>query len=97
MLGFLFACLFVGLSQGEARAMTPVTAVVFAVPLYDTTATMIGGRMWLAKSPLSADQLAPAPPVASDAGFTRCPGAWRRLGLQLLLGYRSRWLVLLGS
>lgn len=85
MLGFLFACLFVGLSQGEARAMTPVTALwFFAVPLYDTTATMIR-RMWLAKSPFSADRWH-LHHLLLDAGFTVPQGVAALSGLQLLLG-----------
>lgn len=86
MLGFLFACLFVGLSQGEARAMTPVTALwFFAVPLYDTTATMIR-RMWLAKSPFSADRWH-LHHLLLDAGFTVPQGVAALSGLQLLLGF----------
>ncbi len=56
LLGFLFAWLFIGLSQGEAPAMTPVTALwLFAVPLIDTVTVMIR-RLWLGKSPFYPDR-----------------------------------------
>lgn len=56
LLGFLFAWLFIGLSQGQAPAMTPVTALwLFAVPLMDTV-TVISRRLWFGKSPFQADR-----------------------------------------
>lgn len=56
LLGFLLAWLFIGLSQGEAPAMTPVTALwLFAVPLIDTVTVMIR-RIWLGKSPFHPDR-----------------------------------------
>lgn len=85
MLGFLFACLFVGLSQGEARAMSPVTALwLFAVPLYDTTATMVR-RMWLGKSPFRADR-SHLHHLLLKAGCTVPQGVVVMALLQLLLG-----------
>jgi hypothetical protein len=56
LLGFLFAWQFIALSQGELRAMTPVTALwLFAVPLMDTVSVMLR-RVWLGKSPFHADR-----------------------------------------
>ncbi len=56
LLGFLFAWLFIDLSQGPQRAMTPVTALwLFAVPLMDTVCVMLR-RLWLGKSPFRADR-----------------------------------------
>lgn len=56
LLGFVFAWLFIALSQGEARAMTPVTALwLFAIPLMDTVAVMLR-RIWMGKSPFHADR-----------------------------------------
>lgn len=56
LLGFLFAWIFIGLSQGESPAMTPVTALwLFAIPLIDTVTVMIR-RLWLGKSPFYPDR-----------------------------------------
>jgi undecaprenyl-phosphate alpha-N-acetylglucosaminyl 1-phosphatetransferase len=56
LLGFLLAWLFIGLSQGQTPAMTPVTALwLFAVPLIDTMTVMIR-RLWLRKSPFHPDR-----------------------------------------
>ena len=56
LLGFLLAWLFIGLSQGSAPAMDPVTALwFFAVPLIDTVTVMIR-RLWLGKSPFHPDR-----------------------------------------
>ena len=56
VLGFLFAWLFIALSQGDSPAMTPVTALwLFAVPLMDTVGVMLR-RIWLRKSPFRADR-----------------------------------------
>jgi UDP-GlcNAc:undecaprenyl-phosphate GlcNAc-1-phosphate transferase len=56
LLGFLFAWLFIALSQGEPAAMTPVTALwLFALPLMDTVGVMLR-RIWLGKSPFRADR-----------------------------------------
>lgn len=56
LLGFLFAWLFIGLSQGPAPAMTPVTALwLFAIPLVDTV-TVMTRRLWLGKSPFHPDR-----------------------------------------
>lgn len=56
LLGFLFAWLFVDLSQSSDLAMTPVTAIwLFAVPLMDTLSVM-QRRIWLGKSPFAADR-----------------------------------------
>lgn len=56
LLGFLFAWLFIALSQGEQAAMPPVTALwLFALPLMDTVGVMVR-RIWLGKSPFRADR-----------------------------------------
>jgi undecaprenyl-phosphate alpha-N-acetylglucosaminyl 1-phosphatetransferase len=62
LLGFLFAWLFIALSQGTPgtpgtqAAMTPVTALwLFALPLMDTVGVMLR-RIWLGKSPFRPDR-----------------------------------------
>lgn len=56
LLGFLFAWLFIALSQGEQRAITPVTALwLFGVPLLDTVSVMLR-RIWMGRSPFQADR-----------------------------------------
>jgi UDP-GlcNAc:undecaprenyl-phosphate GlcNAc-1-phosphate transferase len=56
LLGFLFAWLFVDLSQSSDLAMTPVTAIwLFAMPLMDTISVM-HRRILLGKSPFAADR-----------------------------------------
>ncbi len=56
LLGFLFAWLFIAMSQGEQAAMTPVTALwLFALPLMDTVGVMLR-RIWFGGSPFRADR-----------------------------------------
>lgn len=59
LLGFLFAWLFIVLSQGgedQEPVMTPVTALwLFALPLMDTVGVMIR-RIWQGKSPFRPDR-----------------------------------------
>ena len=56
LLGFLFAWLFIALSQGPQRAMTPVTALwLFAVPLMDTVSVTLR-RILQGSSPFHADR-----------------------------------------
>lgn len=57
LLGFVFAWLLIGLSQGgDAAVMTPVTALwLFALPLMDTVGVMLR-RIWLGRSPFRADR-----------------------------------------
>jgi len=56
LLGFVFAWVFIALSQGDSPAMTPVTALwLFALPLMDTVAVMLR-RIWLRKSPFRPDR-----------------------------------------
>ena len=56
VLGFVFAWLFIALSQGASAAMTPVTALwLFGLPLMDTIGVMLR-RIWLRKSPFRADR-----------------------------------------
>ncbi len=55
-LGFILAWFFVILSQGEGRAMTPVTALwFFAVPLIDTVSQMLR-RIFKGRSPFAPDR-----------------------------------------
>ena len=56
LLGLLLAFSLIVLSQGESRAMAPVTALwIFAVPLLDTLGVMLR-RVWLGRSPFAADR-----------------------------------------
>lgn len=56
LLGFVFAWMLIGLSQGAQPAMAPVTALwLFGVPLLDTVSVMLR-RVWLGKSPFHADR-----------------------------------------
>lgn len=85
LLGFLFACLFIGLSQGDSRAMSPVTALwLFAVPLFDTIAIMVR-RVCLGSSPFSADRWH-LHHLLLDAGFTVSQGILVMVFLQVFLG-----------
>lgn len=85
LLGFLFACLFIGLSQGESRAMSPVTALwLFAVPLYDTIAIMLR-RVWMRRSPFDADR-AHLHHLLLDAGCTVSQSVITLSALQLVFG-----------
>lgn len=56
LLGFVFAWFFIALSQGEQKAMTPVTALwLFCLPLMDTVGVTLR-RMLMGKSPFHADR-----------------------------------------
>lgn len=55
LIGFVLAWSLINLSQGEQRAMAPITALwLFAIPLIDTL-TMMVRRMGKGKSPFAAD------------------------------------------
>jgi len=55
-LGFALVWFLIGLSQGEQRAFTPVTALwIFALPLLDTGCTMLR-RIRKGQSPFQADR-----------------------------------------
>lgn len=85
LLGFVFAYLFISLSQGEHRAIQPVTALwLFAVPLMDTVGIMLR-RIWLGKSPFSADR-GHLHHLLMDAGFRMCQVVLLIAGIQLGLG-----------
>ncbi len=85
ILGFLFAYLFISLSQGEHRAISPVTALwLFAVPLMDTVGVMIR-RIWLGRSPFSADR-GHLHHLLIDAGFRMRHAVLILAAIQLLLG-----------
>ncbi len=85
LLGFLFACLFIGLSQEPMHVMSPVIALwLFVVPLFDTIATMLR-RVWLGKSPFRADR-SHMHHLLLDAGFTVPQSVLMLAGLQLAMG-----------
>lgn len=55
-LGFVIAWFLITLSQGEQRAITPVTALwIFALPLFDTVSIMLR-RILKGRSPFVADR-----------------------------------------
>lgn len=55
-LGFIISCFLIKLSQGEFRAMTPVTALwITAVPLFDAVSSLVR-RAIRGKSPFQADR-----------------------------------------
>lgn len=85
ILGFLFAYLFISLSQGESPAITPVTALwLFGVPLMDTIGVM-ARRIWLGRSPFSADR-GHLHHLLLDAGFRVRHTVMIIAAIQLLLG-----------
>lgn len=85
LLGFVFAYLLISLSQGEHRAIHPVTALwLFAVPLMDTVGIMLR-RIWLGKSPFSADR-GHLHHLLMDGGFRMCQAVLLIAGIQLVLG-----------
>src|SRR5690606_7267966 len=56
LLGFLITWLLIDLSQGEQRAISPVTALwLFSIPLMDTISIMLR-RIWQHKSPFEPDR-----------------------------------------
>ena len=68
-LGFMIVWFLISLSQGEQRAMTPVTVLwIFALPLLDT-ATITIRRLLQRKSPFAADR-EHLHHLLLDAGFT---------------------------
>ena len=85
ILGFLFAYLLISLSQGEHRAISPVTAIwLFAVPLMDTLGVMMR-RIWLGRSPFAADR-GHLHHLLLDAGFRMRHAVVLIAAIQLLLG-----------
>ncbi len=85
MLGFLFAWLLISLSQGEGRAMQPVTALwIFAVPLMDLAGLIIR-RLWLKRSPFKADR-GHLHHLLLDAGFRVRQAVVLIAAIQVLLG-----------
>ena len=85
LLGFLLAYLLISLSQGPQRAMSPVTTLwILAVPLLDTIGVMIR-RVWLKKSPFSADR-GHIHHLLLDAGLRVRQAVLLIAGLQLVLG-----------
>lgn len=56
LLGFLLAWLLIAMTQGETRALAPVTALwIFALPLFDTVAALLR-RPLQGRSPFHADR-----------------------------------------
>ncbi|MCB1965436.1 MAG: undecaprenyl/decaprenyl-phosphate alpha-N-acetylglucosaminyl 1-phosphate transferase [Candidatus Accumulibacter sp.] len=86
VLGFVFAWLFIALSQGaESSAMTPVTALwLFALPLMDTVGVMLR-RIWLGKSPFRPDRHH-LHHLLVRAGFRVCDIVTFSVAMQLSLG-----------
>lgn len=85
LLGFVFAWILIALSQGEQRAMTPVTALwIFGVPLLDTVSVMLR-RVWVGKSPFQADRNH-LHHLFIRAGFRVSDTVWIVALLQLTLG-----------
>ena len=85
VLGFLFAWLFISMSQGEHRAITPITALwIFAIPLIDTVGAMLRRIKWK-YSPFKADRFH-IHHLLMDAGFKVSQTVFIIAGAQLLLG-----------
>lgn len=85
LLGFLIAYLLISMSQGEQRAISPVTALwLFSIPLMDTLGVGIR-RIWLGKSPFTADR-GHIHHLMLDAGFRVRHAVLIIAGLQLVLG-----------
>lgn len=85
LLGFVFAWMFIALSQGEQRAMTPVTALwLFAIPLMDTVGVMLR-RIWLGRSPFHADRNH-LHHLFIRAGFRVSDTVWTIFAIQIVLG-----------
>lgn len=85
LLGFLLANSLIVLSQGEQRAMAPVTALwIFAIPLLDTVGVMLR-RIWLGRSPFAADR-GHIHHLFLDAGFRIRHTVFLIAVLQCLLG-----------
>ena len=69
LLGFAVAWFLTVLSQGQTKALTPVTALwIFALPLLDTVAAMLRRILW-GRSPFRADR-AHIHHLLHDAGFS---------------------------
>lgn len=85
LLGFVFAWLFVALSQGAPKAMTPVTALwLFCVPLMDTVSVMLR-RIGMGKSPFQADR-SHLHHLFIRAGFRVSDTVWIFTLVQIALG-----------
>lgn len=85
LVGFLIAWLFMRLAEEPNRAFAPVTALwLFSVPLMDTL-TVITRRIWLGKSPFSADR-SHVHHLLNDAGFRVGQTVGILMAVQALLG-----------
>lgn len=95
LLGYIFAWLFIALSQGESKAMTPVTALwLFAVPLMDTVSVMLR-RVGMRKSPFHADRNH-LHHLFIRAGFRVSDTVWILSLIQIVLGTAGIAGLLLG-
>ncbi|WP_172597692.1 PilZ domain-containing protein [Sulfuriflexus mobilis] len=84
-LGLAIAWFLISLSQGEQRAMTPVTALwIFALPLVDTISVMLR-RVFKRQSPFSADH-GHFHHILSRAGFSVNKTVALMMGIQALMG-----------
>lgn len=85
LLGLLITWLLIDLSQGNSRAMTPVTALwLFAVPLMDTISIMLR-RIWQHKSPFQPDRNH-FHHILLDAGYRVNDAVFTITSVQLLFG-----------
>lgn len=85
LLGFLFAWLFISMSQGPDRAMSPITAPwLFSIPLMDTVGVMLR-RIWLRKSPFHPDRHH-LHHLFMNSGFTVRQTVWAIALIHLALG-----------
>ena len=85
VLGFAFAWFFIVLSQGEGRAMAPVTALwLFGLPLFETITAIL--RRGLSKRSLFAPDHFHMHHLLKDAGFRITHIVLVIICLQLILG-----------
>lgn len=85
LLGFLITWLLIDLSQGEQRAITPVTALwLFAIPLMDTISIMLR-RIWQHKSPFEPDRNH-FHHILLDAGYRVNDAIFTIVSIHLLFG-----------
>ena len=84
LLGFTFAWLMISLTQGENRAMAPVTSLwIFAVPLMETVSVMLR-RVVTGNSPFKPDH-SHLHHMLVDAGFRVSHAVTVIIGLQVVL------------
>lgn len=85
VLGLIMASFLISLSQGEERAISPVTALwIFAIPLFDTITVMLR-RIWMGASPFHPDRTH-LHHLFANAGFTVNQTVGTLAALQFILG-----------